>query len=253
MKRIKMLVTVLCTMLMLFGVMLDSVCADSITFNGSSGSLSASVKFETIGTNLIVTLTNTSSADVLVPSDLLTAVFFTLAGSPGSLLPSSAILAVGSSVLFGGTDPGGVVGGEWAFASDLSGAPGGATRGISSAGFGLFGAANFGGSNLQGPQSGAVDGMQYGITSAGDNSSTGNTPVTGENALIKNSVVFTLLGLTEGYLLEGKVSDVSFQYGTALTEPNVPPPPPPVPEPTTLLLLGLGLVGIAGIGRRLRK
>jgi hypothetical protein len=40
------------------------------------------------------------------------------------------------------------------------------------------------------------DGLQYGITSGSDNPSTGNAAVTGANALIQNSVVFTFSGAT---------------------------------------------------------
>jgi hypothetical protein len=212
------------------------------TFGATSGDLSATADFEASGTKLIVTLTNNSTYDALVPTDILTAVFFTIEGI-GSLTPESAVLANGSTVFFG-SDGFGNVGGEWAYASGLSGAPGGATQGISSSGLGLFGSGNFEGSDLQGPPSGAVDGLQYGITSAGDNPATGNTPVTGTNALIKNAVVFTLSGLPADFEYS-KISNVSFQYGTSLSEPNVP-----VPEPATMVLLGSGLIGLAVFGRR---
>jgi hypothetical protein len=203
---------------------------------GTSGHRSAAAIFEQFGPYLKVTLSNTSLADVLAPVDVLTAVFFSLAGNP-SLTKLSATLAPGSLVLFGSTDPGGGVGGEWAYQSALTGAPGGAKSGISSTGLGLFGPHDrFPGSNLQGPAS--PDGLQYGITSAGDNPATGNTPVTGSNALIRHAVTFTL-GLPEGYAL-GQLHTVGFQYGTNLSEPNMPGDP--VPEPATWVLLGSGVL-----------
>lgn len=220
------------------------------TFLGTDGLRIATATFDASGTNLTVSLRNIGP-DVLVPDQLLTAIFFTLAGNP-VLAPVSAIVPGSSSVLFGTTDPGGVVGGEWAYASGIA-APYSANAGISSAGFGLFGAANFPGSNLQGPV--AVNGMQYGITSGIDNPLTGNSPVTGSNALIRNEVLFTLSGLPAGFdpSLNGNVSQVWFQYGTSLTEPGFPnpgegDPPGQVPEPASLALLGAALA-LAALGR----
>lgn len=210
--------------------------ADTIFF-GSSGSLSASIRFELAGGDLEATLSNLSTYDVTQPSQILTAVFFDVAGNP-SLSRISAVVAPDSTVWFGGTDPGGVVGGEWAYASSLSGAPRGAQQGISSAGFDLFGPGDrFPGTNLQGPDS--PDGIQYGITSLGDNPLTGNAPVTGSQALIHNSVAFTLGGLPSEFKLED-VSNVWFQYGTSLTEPGFPDNPNP--EPASILLVVPGLI-----------
>jgi hypothetical protein len=229
-------------------------------FTGSSGNLSASAVFEVLldtnlePTLLKVTLTNTSSFDVLVPADVLTAVFFSLSDN-STLTRESALLAAGSSVFYDtdGQPAGGVVGGEWAYASGLSGAPYGATQGISSTGVGLFGPGDrFPGADLQPPAS--PDGLQYGILSAGDNTGTGNGGITGSGGLIKNAVVFTLSGLPAGFDPSTWISKVSFQYGTSLSEPNIPynPPPPgtPVPEPASLLLFGSGLVAFAGWGRK---
>jgi len=232
--------------------------AGPITFTGSSGSLAASAGFETSGTNLVVTLTNTSAADVLVPTDVLTAIFFDIAGV-GALTPVSAVLGSGSSVFYDpdGQPAGGVVGGEWAYKAGLVGAPGGATEGISSSGFSLFGPADlFPGPDLQSPTS--PDGLQYGILSAGDNSATGNAGVTGSGGLILNSVVFTLSGLPGGFdpSADGAITNVSFQYGTALTEPNVPGDGGggggTIPEPGALSLLGVALIGM-GLVRQWRK
>ncbi|MBU6412093.1 MAG: PEP-CTERM sorting domain-containing protein [Planctomycetes bacterium] len=181
--------------------------------------------------------------DVLVPVDVLTGIFFDISGSALSLSRVSAVVAGGSTVAFGTTDPGNVVGGEWCYVGGLSGAPGSAAYGIGSAGFGLFGPGNlFPGNNLQGPT--GPNGLEYGITSMGDNLATGNTPVTGTQALIKHSVVFTLGGVGSNFDLS-RIGNVSFQYGTALNEPNIR-----VPAPSTAALMGLGAA--ASLRRRRR-
>jgi hypothetical protein len=222
-------VAVLCFAVLFSGV----ASAAPLVFDSSLGNLSASAKFELLGGNLQITLSNTSTADVGVPSEVLTALFFDIYGNP-SLSPLSAVLGLGSVVWFGTTDPDGVVGGEWAYASGLSGAPGGAWQGISSAGFGLFGPHDlFPGTNLQGPAS--PDGVQYGITSAGDSLATGNQAVTGKNALIQSSVVFTLRNLPIGFQLdENTIRNVSFQYGTDLRESTFSDG---TPEPASLFLV----------------
>jgi hypothetical protein len=229
--------------------------AAPITFIGSSGSLAASVTFEDSGGNLIVTLTNTSTADVLVPTDILTAVFFE--STDTSLTPASAVLNAGSTVIYDpdGQPVGGVVGGEWA---EKNTTVFGGTNGISSTGLGIFGPSNrFPGPDLQSPAS--PDGMQYGIVSAGDNPATGNGGVMGSGGLIKNSVVFTLSGWTGGDAATA-IKDVTFFYGTSLGEgpnfPGVPGGPGPsevIPEPTTLTLFGTGLALSALRARRNRK
>jgi len=217
-----------------------SLAAASVTFSGTSGNLAASAEFDISAGSLIVRLTNTSSADVLIPADILTGVYFDVGGSPLSLTPVSATLFGGSIVHFG-SNGGGNMGGEFAYASSLVGAPGAADYGISSSGLGLFGNPNFNGPNLGGPA--GVDGLQYGITSAGDNVATGNAAVTGGNELIQNSVEFTLSGLPQGFDLNS-IGNVWFQYGTSLSEPQVS-----TPAPGALALLGLG--GLI-VGRRRR-
>lgn len=204
---------------LLLGVPLAAAvaCATPVLFTGSSGSLSASVSFDIVGGQLVVALTNTSTVDVMNPSEVLTAVFFDITGDP-TLTRASAVLGGGSSVYYGPAN-GGNVGGEWAYRSGLSGAPGGAMEGISSTGLGLFGPPDlFPGPNLQGPVS--PDGLQYGLTSAGDDLTTGNAAVTGSFALIQDAVIATLGNLPPNLQL-GAISNVWFLYGTQLPGPTV--------------------------------
>jgi len=248
----------------------SAALADTVTVTGTGTAgngvpLAASVTFTTLaGGQLMVTLTNTASSDVQAPQNILTGIFFTISGV--TLTPVSATLGSGSTVIFpaancvatpaqcSGTD----MGGEWGYASSLSGAPGGAAQGISSSGLGFFASGNFNGPNLWAPTNGAVDGLQGGILSTGDNTSTGNAPVTGGQALVQDTVVFILGGLPTNFTLSGNVTNVSFQYGTGLCEPNIgpngsnpnPPACTPVPEPGTLALFGTGLLSLAGVIRR---
>lgn len=221
--------------------------ADYTLSLGTPGTgLAASAAFTNLGGgNLQIVLTNTGG-DALIPADVLTAFFFNC--SCGTLTPVSAVLTSGSIVLYDpdGQPAGGNVGGEWAYETGLAGAPHGATRGIGSAGFALFGSSNFNGPDLDPPD--AVAGDNYGIISNSDDPTTGNQAVTGGVPLIQNSVTFVLSGYTGGTVTSNTFSNMSFQYGSGLEEPNLSGGGTGggsgenlVPEPTSLLLLGSGL------------
>jgi MYXO-CTERM domain-containing protein len=215
--------------------------SQAIVFSGSSGTLSASADFELSGNTLTVTLTNTSPHDVLVPTDVLTAVFF---NTTTAMTPLSANLN-GSSVFYGSIVNN--VGEGWQF--DQGTGAHGLNSGIGASGFNVFGSDPW----FFNPGQPPIDGLNYGILSAGDNPATGNTGVTGHGPLIKNSVQF-LLTVGSGFSLAELGGHVVFQYGTALSEPNFPGfPPGTVPEPSSLAIAGLGALGLVGFGLRRRR
>jgi MYXO-CTERM domain-containing protein len=220
----------------------------SVIWEGSSGGLSARAEFSLSGGDLVVTLTNTGTGDVLLPVDVLTAILFDVSGSSVSLTRTSAVLGPGSSVFYDseGQPAGGVVGGEWAYQSGLSGAPGGRSYGISSSGLGLFGPGDrFPGPDLAPPTN--PDGLQYGILSASDDTSTGNSGILNSDGLIKNAVVFTLGGAGTDFDLH-RITNVFFLYGTAIGEGGYEGHE--VPAPGAFALLGLG--GLLCMRRRRR-
>lgn len=216
--------------------------AAMFSFTGTQGDREATVTIDVGPSNtLVVTLRNSALTDVLAPIDVLTGVYFDSI-TPLTLTPVSAVLASGSVVLFDSQPVNGVVGGEWAYRGNLTGqgAPGNTRYGISSTGLGLFGAASFPGPDLDPPA--AVGGLEYGLTSAGDNSATGNTPVTGSVPLIKSGVVFTFSGVPANFDPAASIRNVWFQYGTSLTEPSF------APTPGAVALAGFA--GLVGLRRR---
>ncbi|PPC90060.1 MAG: hypothetical protein CTY34_09110 [Methylobacter sp.] len=216
-----------------------SSAANALLFTGSPGNWIGSVDLPTSGNTLVV-LVNTSSADGLLPSDVLTAVFIDISGSL-TLSSVNAALTSGTSVS-GGQAASDDAGGEHGYASgldliksfsarsqakissDLSNVlnfpalPGADSAEPSNAGLGglqnharraqayrtLFRASN-----------GAHDGLQYGLLLAGANHTTGSFgEIVKPRGLIKNSVTYTLTGISANDVL----SNVYYQSGVALSE-----------------------------------
>jgi hypothetical protein len=208
-----------------------------ILFAGSSGTLSASADFALSGNTLTVTLTNTSGADVMDPTDVLTGLGF---NTSHLLTPVSASLN-GSTVFYGSIVNN--VGEGWDYEGGINFH--GYNAGVSAAGLGVFSAPNF-----FSPPVTPLDGIDYGLLSAGDNPATGNTGITGHGPLIDDSIVFTLTAAA-GFDLSEIGSSVVFQYGTAVDEPNfVGGVQSAVPEPTSIFLLA---TVAAGLGYKVRR
>jgi hypothetical protein len=257
MSRLHSLVAVCATLTLSLAGHVTPSAAAPITFTGSSGSLSASATFTVVGSNLQVVLTNTSASDATVPTDVLTAIFFDITGTPLLTAVSatsggtSITLDVGSPAIFvsaSGTD----IGGAWAYEKGTLAH--GALYGIGAAGLGVFGPPNvFPGPNVDGDP--GVDGVGYGLLPAGDNLMTGNGGLNGRT-FTKNSDTFLLgLGSLSGFDPSSSIHNLTFQYGTSLTETTilvVPPPPRVTPEPVTLALLGMGFLAF-GVSRRAAK
>lgn len=232
----------------------DVTLHGSGTVNGTL--LDATAIFSISGGTMTVTLENSASSDVLVPPDVLTGLFFNVNGSPALSTPSSALIAPGSSIVYGPDTPPANpddIGGEWAYKQGISYTVNSQTftfgYGLSTAGLGVFGSGDVINGNDRN-SSAAPDGLDYGLLSAGDNTATGNTGVT-KQALIKNAVVFTFTGVTfTEDDIDQSDNGFHFQYGTALTEPgggrNI------IPEPAFYQLASL--IGLGGFGLlRLRR
>lgn len=210
------------------------VALADLTFQGSSGNLAASAVFSLTGSTLTVTLANTSTHDVLVPTDVLTGVFF---NTTHKLTPVSASLN-GSSVYYGTLTN---AGDGWGYASGV------AAQGFNSAVSATGAVSGLGHSNFSAVNN-ALDGLAYGILSKGDDTTTDNGGIHGP--LIKYSVKFTLTA-DQGFSLNELGRKIEFQYGTALDETHYGGNK--VPDGgVTLMLLGGALVGIETIHRKLR-
>ena len=222
--------------------------ASPITFLGTQGNQSYTAVFVNLGGGVLqLTLTNTGTVAPNDESGVLGALFFSLNGDP-ALTPVSVVLGSGSSIVNGSGNPGP----HWEYLGGLSG-PGGATDGISAAGYGIFGSGNF----CSGTGCGnSLQGIDWGLVDSAYTAGSGNGSISGQ-VLIQDTAVFLLSGLPDGFDPSTGVTDVGAQYTATVSGsgtvtnfvPGSDPPTPSVPEPSTCVLLGAALVAM-GVGRR---
>ncbi|MGB2820435.1 MAG: XDD4 family exosortase-dependent surface protein [Phycisphaerae bacterium] len=242
-----------------------SVLGD-ITFNWNDGEpdgLAASASFSVNGDgDLVVTLANTSTGQALVPTDVLTAVFFDLAGVVDPLSADSAILGGWAQIAqelsksppnyvwLPYQAPGTPVGGEYGYmTSEEAPDPGQwpARHVISAVGLDdLVGPKDVfddgdtfePGANHWGPDS--PNGIDYGLVGSNDGAQ-GNGGLLG-TPLVQSSVILTLGGLPGGFTADSStISNVVFNYGTEFA---------PIPAPAAVVL---GLIGLGILGCRMRQ
>jgi hypothetical protein len=207
--------------------------ADFVTFSGAgsgdgSNGLAAEATFTISGNTLTVLLTNTSTDFSEIPSESLTGVYFDFLN--GNILTGvSAVVAAGSTVVNGVSGPGGDVGGEFAYLTNIASGFNGASYGISSSGMDdVFGPGDrFNNNDLDAPD--APNGMNYGLISAAGLGPNANLAMLSE-PFIQNAVLFSFT--FSGALSTDDISNVSFQYGTSQSQPNITTSV--VPEPATL-------------------
>jgi hypothetical protein len=256
-------------------VLMLALCAPqadaTVLFSASGGGLSAKASFSISGSYnnrlLTILLTNTDSATganaPLVPSQVLTGLFFNLGTS--AFTPVSATLVDGGHIIqtencdaaacAGKSN----VGGEFSYASGGASWLPGTNQGIASSGYlnANTSEGNFpGGTNYDNPK--ALDGINFGIVPAGWAPYSGNGGLD-KVALVDGTVKFVLK--VPKTLSESDISNVNFTYGTKPNEGTLHAPPSgtgssvtttngTVPEPAMLSVLG---VALTGLGYRMRK
>lgn len=218
--------------------------ATPLNVTGASGALSFSALFENLGNGILqITVSNTGQVAPADESGVIGALFFNLNGDP-ALTPVSMSLGAGSSIVNGSGDPSP----NWRYDAGLNG-PGGATQGVSAAGYGLFGSR---GNFCSGANCGnLLQGIDWGLVDAAYIAGSGNGSIAGE-PMILDTAVFQLSGISSGFDPSVDVSNVSAQFTATLTDSvNIAGiDPPGVPEPSAYCLIGTGMIVVSLIRRK---
>ena len=226
------------------------------TFSQSiaDGGRGASVTFNDQGGDLVVTLSNMGTEPTTKNWDatyLLGAVFFNYTG-PGTLTYNESsmggILPSGNGTV-GSLANNTTIGSYWAYGSGLAG-PDGAQQVLTGTGYNLNGLSSTGNMGLNGQ---LVDGAN-GSLLGWNNDNNANSSVTGHLPLAYTTIQFTLIGSgLPSSLVASDFTDVTFQYGTMLSESGTTfegtlsqVPGPAVPEPNWGMAAGMMMMSVAG-------
>lgn len=229
-----MLLCGICTSVNAVSVTVDTILADEPT------GLSATVDMTLSGSQLVITVVNTSTTPPVGANGLLTGLAFALPN--GCDIVSGTVLVAGGSTVIGNINsiPGGNnVSGEWGFSNARSGHFNDANLAVNtqvstmSADAGTL----FSNTPIDGPA--GLTGPDYGVLA------TGGDP--GGLAAIRNSIVITLnLNKAPGGTLVSLIDQgtVAVTFGSPSGVPDAP---------TTSMLLGMAFLSFGALQRKLRK
>jgi len=251
----------MCSLALFGGVLTIPSSATSVLFSGANGNLMGSANFVLVGNTLTIEVKNESNVAATAPSEVLTGIFFDLAGNPVTNLQSIAVDSASSIVNCVGSCGAGTVvdtnvagfQGGWQYLAGINNALTG-NYGAGTAGFGIFNGNNTGGGG------GCAANQQFCF---------GLIPVAGAShptfngkQFINNGIVVTLAltGQPQDYDIGDAVANLRLQFGGSLTDPSITtfqvfPGPNPGrltenPEPATYVLMGAGLAALVAFHKR---